>query len=98
MRRAFVIAKPGDLGAIKLDPPGRCAQFVLVGIGTEFAVEHVFVGARRDLDPALFPEADELGDKVALRPLAEAGVEVAQPCRLVASFGKNLLAAEPPRK
>ena len=92
MRRAIVIAEPGDLVGIELDAAGGRAQLVPLGIGAKIPKQDVFVGSRRYLDPALFPECVKLGDQVALRALAESVVEVTQPRRLVAALGEGVFA------
>src|SRR5205823_6929443 len=96
MRRAVIIAKPGDLVGIELDPPGRCAQLVLLGVGAELAKQHVFVHARWYFDPTLLPERIEIRNKVALCALTERAIDMPQPGCLVPAFGKALLAAEAP--
>src|SRR5438477_10958264 len=96
MRRAIVVAKPRDLVRIQFDPSGGRAQLVFIGLGAELRKQHVFLGPRRDFAPARFPEGVKLGDEIALRALTERVVEVPQPGRLVASLGKEILAAKAP--
>ena len=55
MRRAIVVAEARDLLRIELDPAGRRAQLVLVGIGAEIAEEHVFLAGRRNFQIARAP-------------------------------------------
>src|SRR6266446_1462643 len=84
--RAILIAEPGDLIGIELDPPRGCAELVRLGMGAEFRKQYVFVGLRRDLDPGSPPERVEVWNQVTLRPLAEGVVEVTDPGRLVPSL------------
>src|SRR5258708_24792812 len=93
MRRAIVVGEPRDLVGIQLDPPGGSAQLAFIGVGAELCKQHIFLGPRRDLEPALLPKGVELGDEIALRALAERVVEVPQPARLVAPLGKGVRAA-----
>ena len=69
---------------------------MFIGVGAELCKQHVFLGPRRDFDPAFFSEGAEFGDEIALRPIAERVVEVPQPGRLVAPLGKGALTAEAP--
>src|ERR1051325_4386333 len=73
---------------------------MLAGIGAEIAEQHVFLGALRDFQPAIGPEAIEVRDRglVGAHALAPALVALAQPSGLAAALVEGLGAAEPARE
>ncbi len=96
MRWAIVVAETGDLLGVKLDAPRRRPQLVLLGIGAEVGVQHVFFRALGDFQVTVRPELVEIrnGRLVGADAVAPAIVDMAQPGHLVAALGVLAFAAE----
>ena len=101
VRRTIVVAEAGDLLRVKLDAAGRRRQLVRRRIGAEFVEHHVFVGALRDFEIAVGPEAVEIGNgrlrwcarcRASCRRGGAAMPISSRPLR------ECVLAAEPPRQ
>src|SRR5947207_15083112 len=69
-------------------------------VGAEFGEHDVVIGAARDFEKAVFPEAVEVRDGRLIGPqlLAPASVEMSEPTDLVAALRIGVLAAETARK